>query len=58
MRRKGTPIGQYGLDLDFGVPLNKQVLKNKINEMGITKIKMLSIEKFSNKKAKFKGFLT
>ena len=20
MRRKGTPIGQYGLDLDFGVP--------------------------------------
>jgi hypothetical protein len=20
MRRKGTPIGQYGSDLDFGVP--------------------------------------
>ena len=26
--------------------------------MGITKIKILSVEKFSNKKAKFKGFLT
>ena len=26
--------------------------------MGISKIKMPSVKKFSNKKAKFKGFLT
>ena len=25
MRRKGTPIGQYGLDLDFGVPLKNNI---------------------------------
>ena len=37
---------------------NRQVLENKINEMGITKIKMLLVEKFSGKKAKLKGFLT
>ena len=37
---------------------NRQVLENKITEMGIFKIKMPSIEKFSGKKAKFKGFLT
>ena len=37
---------------------NKQVLKNKITEMGIFKIKMLSIKRFSGEKAKFKGFLT
>ena len=37
---------------------NGQVLENKITEMGISKIKMLSIERFSGEKAKFKGFLT
>ena len=37
---------------------NGQVLENKIAEIGIFKIKMLSIEKFSGKKVKFKGFLT
>ena len=37
---------------------NRQALKNKIAELGIFKIKMPSIEKFSSKKAKFKGFLT
>ena len=37
---------------------NGQVLKNKIAEMGISKIKMPFIERFSSKKAKFKGFLT
>ena len=36
---------------------NRQVLENKINEMGITKVKMLLVEKFSGKKAKLKGFL-
>ena len=37
---------------------NRQVLKNKITEMGIFKVKMPSIKRFSGKKAKFKGFLT
>ena len=37
---------------------NRQVLENKINEMGIIKVKMPSVEKFSGEKAKFKGFLT
>ena len=37
---------------------NRQALKNKITKIGIFKIKMPSIKKFSNKKAKFKGFLT
>ena len=37
---------------------NRQVLENKINEIGIIKVKMLSVEKFSSKKAKFKRFLT
>ena len=36
---------------------NRQVLKNKINEIGIIKIKMPLVEKFSGKKAKLKGFL-
>ena len=36
---------------------NRQVLENKINEMGITKVKMLLVKKFSGKKTKFKGFL-
>ena len=37
---------------------NRQVLENKITKMGIFKIKMLLIKKFSGEKAKFKGFLT
>ena len=37
---------------------NGQVLENKINEMGIIKVKMPLVENFSSKKAKFKGFLT
>ena len=36
---------------------NRQVLENKITELGIFKVKMLSVEKFSGKKAKLKGFL-
>ena len=37
---------------------NGQVLENKIAELGISKIKMPSIKRFSGKKAKFKKFLT
>ena len=37
---------------------NRQVLKNKIDKIGITKVKMLLVKRFSGKKAKFKGFLT
>ena len=37
---------------------NRQVLENKINEMGITKVKIPSVKRFNGKKAKFKGFLT
>ena len=36
---------------------NRQVLENKINKIGITKVKMLLVKKFSNEKAKLKGFL-
>ena len=37
---------------------NGQALENKITEMGISKIKMPSIKRFSGEKAKLKGFLT
>ena len=37
---------------------NRQVLENKITELGIFKVKMPSIKRFSSEKAKFKGFLT
>ena len=37
---------------------NRQALENKIADIGISKIKMLSIERFSGKKAKLKEFLT
>ena len=37
---------------------NRQVLENKINEMGIIKVKMPLVKRFSGKKAKLKGFLT
>ena len=37
---------------------NRQALENKITKMGIFKVKMLSVKRFSSKKAKLKGFLT
>ena len=37
---------------------NGQVLENKITKIGIFKIKMPLIERFSSKKAKLKEFLT
>ena len=37
---------------------NKQVLENKIAELGIFKVKMPLVKKFSGKKAKLKVFLT
>ena len=36
---------------------NRQALENKIAELGIFKVKMLSVKRFSGKKAKLKGFL-
>ena len=37
---------------------NRQALENKIIKMGISKVKMPSVERFNSKKAKLKGFLT
>jgi hypothetical protein len=37
---------------------NSVVLNNKINSIGILKIKMLLIKQFSREKVKLKGFLT
>ena len=37
---------------------NGQALKNKIAELGISKVKIPSIKRFSSKKTKLKGFLT
>jgi hypothetical protein len=37
---------------------NSVALDNKINSIGISKIKMPSIERFSGEKIKLKGFLT
>ena len=37
---------------------NRQVLENKINKIGITKVKIPLVKRFSSEKAKFKGFLT
>ena len=37
---------------------NGQVLENKITEIGISKVKMPSVERFSGEKAKLKEFLT
>jgi diketogulonate reductase-like aldo/keto reductase len=37
---------------------NSVVLDNKINSIGISKVKMPSIKQFSREKAKFKRFLT
>jgi hypothetical protein len=36
---------------------NGVVLNNKINSMGMSKVKMLLIKKFSREKIKLKGFL-
>ena len=36
---------------------NRQALENMINKIGIFKVKMPLVKKFSSKKAKFKGFL-
>ena len=37
---------------------NRQALENKITKIGISKVKIPLVKKFSGKKAKFKGFLT
>jgi hypothetical protein len=37
---------------------NSVALDNKINSMGMSKVKMPLIERFSGEKVKFKGFLT
>ena len=37
---------------------NRQALKNKITEIGIFKVKILLVKRFSSKKAKLKEFLT
>jgi phage baseplate assembly protein gpV len=37
---------------------NGVVLDNKINSMGMSKVKMSSIKRFSGEKVKLKGFLT
>ena len=37
---------------------NRQALENKITEIGIFKVKIPSVKRFSGKKAKLKGFLT
>src|SRR6266702_784235 len=36
---------------------NTQALDNKVNEIGITKVKLLSIEHFNGTRSKLKGFL-
>ena len=36
---------------------NTQVLDNKVNEIGMTKVKLLSIECFDGIRLKLKGFL-
>ena len=50
-------IGQLQAIIDQ-LTSNRQVLENKINKMGITKVKIPLVENFSGKKAKLKGFLT
>jgi hypothetical protein len=37
---------------------NSVALDNKINSIGMSKVKMLLIERFSGEKVKLKGFLT
>ena len=50
-------IGQLQVIIDQ-LTGNRQVLENKITKIGIFKIKMPLIKRFSGEKAKFKGFLT
>ena len=50
-------IGQLQQIIDQ-LTSNRQALENKITEMGISKVKMPSVKKFSGKKAKLKRFLT
>ena len=50
-------IGQLQAIIDQ-LTSNRQVLENKINKMGITKVKIPLVKRFSGEKAKFKGFLT
>ena len=37
---------------------NRVAFKNRLNIIGIAKVKMLAVKRFSGKKAKFKEFLT
>ncbi len=37
---------------------NTQVLDNKVNKIGMTKVKLLSIEWFNSTRLKLKGFLS
>jgi hypothetical protein len=37
---------------------NNRILKEKINGIGIAKIKLLLIERFAGKRLKLRGFLT
>ena len=50
-------IGQLQFIIDQ-LTGNRQALKNKINKMGMSKVKMPLIKRFSGEKAKLKGFLT
>ncbi len=36
---------------------NQQALDNKVNEMGLSRVKLLSIEWFNGTRLKLKGFL-
>ena len=37
---------------------NQQALDNKVNEMGLFRVKLLSIEWFDGTRLKFKGFFS
>ena len=37
---------------------NQLVLDNKVNEMGLSRVKLLSIERFDRTRLKLKGFLS
>ena len=50
-------MGQLQFVIDQFIK-NRQVLKNKINKMGMFKVKILSIKRFRGEKVKLKGFLT
>jgi hypothetical protein len=53
-----TSIANTDLQIVIMGQLHKVVLNNKINSIGISKVKMPSIKRFSGEKVKFKGFLT